>query len=114
MKETDNNKSMTDATRRIIEQLLAVPKGKVSCYRDIALKAGIPNGARQVVRVLHSMSEKYNLPWYRIIRSNGSIALQDEGKETQTALLKSEGVKVSADGKVDMAQFGWKLQEQVD
>jgi methylated-DNA-protein-cysteine methyltransferase-like protein len=99
---------MKDSTCRIIEQLLAVPKGKVSSYKDIALKAGIQNGARQTVRVLHSMSEKYNLPWYRIIRSNGQIALTGEGMKLQITLLRSEGVKVSKDGKVDMNIFGWK------
>ncbi len=98
---------MTDITRKIIEQILAVPKGKVSCYRDIALKAGLPNGARQTVRVLHSMSEKYNLPWYRIIRSNGSIALAEgEGRELQIKLLRSEGVEVSGNGKIDMGRYG--------
>ncbi|MDR0444373.1 MAG: MGMT family protein [Treponema sp.] len=98
---------MTDATRRIIEQILAVPKGKVSCYRDIALKAGLPNGARQTVRVLHSMSEKHNLPWHRIIRSDGSIALEEgAGKELQITLLRAEGVVVSPKGKVDMARYG--------
>jgi len=98
---------VTDITRKIIEQILAVPKGKVSCYRDIALKAGLPNGARQTVRVLHSMSEKYNLPWYRIIRSNGSIALAEgEGRELQIKLLRSEGVEVSGNGKIDMGRYG--------
>ncbi|MCL1955119.1 MAG: MGMT family protein [Brevinematales bacterium] len=98
---------MTDITRKIIEQILAVPKGKVSCYRDIALKAGLPNGARQTVRVLHSMSEKYNLPWYRIIRSNGSIALAEgEGRELQIKLLRSERVEVSDNGKIDMDRYG--------
>jgi len=91
---------MTDATRRIIEQILAVPKGKVSCYRDIALKAGLPNGARYTVRVLHSLSEKYKLPWHRIIRADGSIAL-----ESQIKLLRSEGVKVSPAGRVGMEYF---------
>jgi len=98
---------MTGSTQKIIEQISAVPKGKVCSYRDIALKAGVPNGARQTVRVLHTMSEKYNLPWHRIIRSNGSIALTGEGKTLQIRLLRKEGIKVSADGKVDMAQFGW-------
>jgi methylated-DNA-protein-cysteine methyltransferase-like protein len=98
---------MTDTTRRIIEQILAVPRGRVSCYRDIALKAGLPNGARYTVRVLHSLSEKYDLPWHRIIRSNGSIALREgEGRELQITLLRSEGVKVSPAGKVDMERFG--------
>ena len=96
---------MTDSTQKIITQILAVPKGKVSSYRDVALKAGIPNGARQTVRVLHSMSEKYKLPWHRIIRSDGSIALEGEGKAMQIKLLRGEGVKVSADGKVDKKYF---------
>jgi len=96
---------MTDSTQRIIEQILAVPKGKVSSYRDIALKAGIPNGARQTVRVLHSMSEKYKLPWYRIIRSDGGIALEGEGRAIQIKLLRKEGVEVSASGRVDKKFF---------
>jgi len=99
---------MTDNTRKIIEQILAVPAGKVSSYRDIALRAGIPNGARQTVRTLHTMSEKLNLPWYRIIRSSGSIALEGEGREMQMTLLRAEGVKISAEGKIDMERFEWK------
>ena len=98
---------MTDTTRRIIEQILAVPAGRVSSYRDIAQQAGLPNGARQTVRVLHSMSEKYNLPWHRIIRSNGSIALKEgAGRELQISLLRSEGVEVSPLGRVNMERFG--------
>ncbi|MDR0487326.1 MAG: MGMT family protein [Treponema sp.] len=99
---------MTDSTSRIIEQILAVPRGRVSCYRDIALKAGLPNGARQTVRVLHSLSEKHDLPWHRIIRSNGSIALEaGEGRELQITLLRAEGVEVSSCGRVDMERFGF-------
>jgi methylated-DNA-protein-cysteine methyltransferase-like protein len=98
---------VTETTRKIIEQILAVPKGRVSSYRDIAVKAGLPNGARQTVRVLHSMSEKYGLPWHRIIRSNGSIALEEgAGRELQITLLRDEGVEVSAEGRVDMGRFG--------
>ena len=99
---------MTDNTRKLIEQILAIPAGKVSSYRDIALRAGIPNGARQTVRTLHTMSEKFNLPWHRVIRSNGSIALEDEGRELQITLLRREGVEVSAEGMVDMRRFGWQ------
>jgi len=93
---------MTDSTIRIIEAIKAIPRGKVSSYGNVALAAGLPNGARQTVRVLHSLSEKYNLPWHRVIRSNGTIALKEgEGRELQIELLRSEGVVVSADGRVD-------------
>jgi len=98
---------MTELTQKIIDQILAVPKGKVSSYRDIAARAGLANGARQTVRVLHTMSEKYNLPWYRILRSDGSIALEEgAGRELQIKLLRKDGVRVSNDGKIDMIKFG--------
>ena len=104
---SDSTYNAVSSTRRIMEQILSVPRGKVSCYRDIALKAGLPNGARQVVRVLHSLSEKFNLPWHRIIRHDGSIALREgEGRELQISLLRAEGVEVSPAGKVDMRRFG--------
>ena len=98
---------MTDCTRRIVAEILAVPHGRVCSYRGIAYKAGLPNGARQVARVLHSLSEKQGLPWHRIIRRDGTIALgAGEGKELQIALLRAEGVQVSDSGKVDIARFG--------
>ena len=96
---------MTELTKKIIDQILLIPKGKVSTYKDIALKAGLRNGARQIVRTLHSMSEKYNLPWYRVVRSDGKIALEDEGKIMQISLLRSEGVEVSEDGKVNLKKY---------
>jgi methylated-DNA-protein-cysteine methyltransferase-like protein len=57
--------------------------------------------------VLHSLSEKHHLPWHRIIRANGSIALEPgAGKELQISLLRAEGVEVSPAGRVDMGRFG--------
>ncbi|MDR0732069.1 MAG: MGMT family protein [Treponema sp.] len=99
---------MTETTGRIIAALRAVPFGRVSSYRDIARTAGLPNGARQVVRVLHAMSETYGLPWHRIIRADGSIALEScRGRELQIELLRAEGVKVSKLGRVDMERYGF-------
>jgi methylated-DNA-protein-cysteine methyltransferase-like protein len=98
---------MLPSTRSIVEIIRSIPRGKVSCYRDIALAAGLPNGARQVVRVLHSLSEKEKLPWHRVIRADGCIALQSGGGlEIQAGLLRSEGVEVSDGGRVDMERYG--------
>jgi len=95
---------MTDSTFRIIKAIKAIPKGKVSSYRDVAIAAGLPNGARQTVRVLHSLSEKFNLPWHRVIRSDGTIALK-EGRELQIQLLRAEGVNVSPDGRIESYSY---------
>ena len=98
---------MTESTVRIIQVIKAIPRGKVSSYKDVALAAGIPNGARQTVWVLHSLSGKLDLPWHRVIRSSGSIALpKGAGRELQIGLLCAEGVEVSPDGRVDMERFG--------
>jgi methylated-DNA-protein-cysteine methyltransferase-like protein len=44
-----------------------------------------------------------------VIRADGSIALENGGgRELQTALLRAEGVEVSAAGRVDMAKYGGK------
>ena len=99
---------MTENTIRIVQAIKTIPKGKVASYRDVALAAGIPNGARQTVRVLHSLSEKFGLPWHRVIRSSGCIALaESQGRELQISLLRAEGVAVSRDGMVDMERFGF-------
>ena len=56
--------------------------------------------------MLHSLSEKLDLPWYRVIRSDGNIALKEgEGRELQIELLRTEGVEVSAEGRVDMRRY---------
>ncbi|MDR1507397.1 MAG: MGMT family protein [Treponema sp.] len=96
---------MLPSTLAIVEAIRSVPFGKVSCYRDIALAAGLSNGARQVVRTLHSLSEKEKLPWHRIIRAEGRIAPGSGSRELQAALLRAEGVAVSKDGRVDMGKY---------
>jgi methylated-DNA-protein-cysteine methyltransferase-like protein len=97
---------MTEESKRIIALIQSIPAGKVSSYRDIARAAGFPNGARQVVRVLHSMSRGQNLPWHRVIRADGKIGLPEgAGREDQIILLRNEGVEVSDAGKVDMSKY---------
>ena len=97
---------MTETTLAIVEQIRAIPRGRVVSYGYIARRAGVPGGARQVVRVLHSLSEKYSLPWHRVVRSDGFIALGScRGGDLQAALLRAEGVEVSAAGRVDPEKF---------
>lgn len=99
----------TESTERIETVLKAIPKGRVLSYGEVAALAGLPKGARLVVRVLHARSEKSGLPWHRVLRKDGSIALPaGEGFDLQKALLEAEGVKVSASGKVELGRYGWK------
>jgi len=97
-----------EVTERIIAVLCRIPAGRVASYGSIAAYAGMPNGARQVVRVLHSQAEALGLPWHRVLRKDGAIALPSGGGfELQKALLQAEGIEVSPSGRVDLSRFGW-------
>ncbi|MBN1241824.1 MAG: MGMT family protein [Spirochaetales bacterium] len=97
-----------NSSQRIIEVLRRIPRGRVSSYGAVAARAGLPNGARQVARLLHSSSRKEDLPWFRVVRSDGSIALEPGcGFEEQSARLAAEGVEVGPGGRVDLDRFGW-------
>lgn len=75
-------------------------------YGQIAKLAGSPRGARQVVRILHSMSKKHKLPWHRVINSKGELGLkEDEYYSIQRLSLESEGVEFSLNGKIDLNSY---------
>ena len=100
---------MQPFTEEVIEIIQAIPKGRVATYGQIAQLAGSPRAARQVVRILHSMSGKYNLPWHRVINSKGKIAIKDpEGADLQRMKLVAEGVEV-VDLTVDLNRFQWGI-----
>jgi methylated-DNA-protein-cysteine methyltransferase-like protein len=61
----------------------------VLSYAQVALRAGKPGAARAVVRALHQIS---GAPWWRVIRSDGTMAPQIAPK--QLPRLRSEGVQV--------------------
>ncbi len=97
---------MNAFTLSVIENISKIPCGRVSTYGRIAELAGNPRGARQVSRILSTMSEKYKLPWYRVINSQGKISLKHGlGYEEQRQLLESEGVEFDIHGNVDLKKY---------
>ena len=99
---------MKPFTQEVIEIIRGIPEGKVCTYGKIALMAGHPTGARQVTRIIHSMSRKYDLPWHRIINAKGLISLSKfHGYEKQKALLKQEGVTFDEKDRIDFKKYLW-------
>lgn len=95
---------MNESTSRIIAAIRSIPVGGFASYGAIAAAAGLPNGARMVARVLHSSSRSEDLPWWRVVRADGSIALpRGGGYEEQEALLAQEGVVFGPDGRLKAA-----------
>lgn len=110
IQDSPNSCSTMEPTRdqKIWQVVLSVPAGKVASYGQIAEMAGLGRQARYIGRALGKLPSGHNVPWYRIIRSNGQIAFPS-GSDTfqrQKALLEAEGVTVS-DGRVSMSRFRW-------
>lgn len=84
---------MTPFTEQVIRIIQSIPEGKVMTYGGVARAAGSPRGARQVVRILHSMSRKYKLPWHRVINAKGMIALtEDESNSSRSFIYRRKGL----------------------
>ncbi|OAB27120.1 DNA methyltransferase [Paenibacillus macquariensis subsp. defensor] len=97
---------MQPFTQQVIGIIQSIPKGKVMTYGQIAASAGSPRGARQVVRILHTMSDKYDLPWHRVINAKGEIAItEDESRFLQKVLLEEEGIKPNETGRIDLSIY---------
>ena len=101
----------SDFTQDVINIIKNIPEGKVFTYGRIAKLAGNPNGARQVSWLLHSSSKKYNLPWHRVINSQGRIALKaQDGQDYQKILLEKEGVEIDSTNKIDLKKYIWEIK----
>jgi methylated-DNA-protein-cysteine methyltransferase-like protein len=90
---------------KIRATILKIPRGYVSTYGAVAKAAGIPRGARLVVRTL---GQSHGLPWHRVVAAGGRIAIPGEGGLDQRFRLEMEGVKFSG-RKVRMTEFEYKF-----
>lgn len=99
---------MTEFTEAVIHVISSIPRGTVMTYGQIAAYCGNPRGARQVSRILSSMSEKYQLPWHRVINSQGGISLTGEPGFIQKELLLQEGIEVE-NKKIDLKKYLFKI-----
>lgn len=93
----------------------AIPEGKVLGYGHVAALLGKPRAARQVGYALAALGEGgvdpegRRVPWWRVLRSDGTIAMQGDVSRgpTQMAHLTREGVDCSGQ-RVDMAAVRWR------
>ena len=78
-----------------------IPSGFVLSYKDVACAIGFPKRARHVGTALSMLSPdrakpntKNNVPWWRVIRSDGSIAMQGSTSRglLQERLLREEDI----------------------
>lgn len=104
---------MTELTseERILKVLRAVPTGKVASYGQVARTAGLPRNARQVGAILGKLPDDSDVPWHRIVNSQGAISVRGgDCEKRQRMLLHLEGVKVDDRHRIDLHEFAWDGQ----
>ena len=103
---------ITEFSKAVIKWVKKIPRGKVATYGQIARLAGKPGGARGVGWILNSSSEKNDLPWQRVINSQGAISFPPKSAEfqLQKKLLQKEGVEFATKISVDLDHYGWKKE----
>jgi methylated-DNA-protein-cysteine methyltransferase-like protein len=92
---------------RIYALVRQVPPGKVTTYGRIARRLCCT--ARTVGFALAALPAAHDLPWQRVINSQGQVSPRrdGDGKQIQRLLLEAEGVRFDAQGRVDLAAQGW-------
>jgi methylated-DNA-protein-cysteine methyltransferase-like protein len=96
-----------DSYQRIYRMVLAIPRGHVATYGQIADLAGLPRRARLVGRALKELTDE-RIPWHRVLRAGGRLAFAPGSAQyrEQRERLIVEGVIFDGE-RVDLARHAW-------
>ena len=94
--------------QQIYEIVSKIPEGKVASYGQIAsiLDRCTPRMVGYAMAALPSGSD---VPWHRVINSQGKISPRagGDGENIQRLLLETEGIKFDSTGSVNFLKVGW-------
>jgi len=99
---------MTEKWLQIIAVVKLIPAGKVASYGQVADLAGLPRRARLVSTALKA-NDNPEVPWHRVVNSQGKIAIpaSEPSHQLQLSLLRGDGVIVSG-SRVDFKKYRWQ------
>ena len=99
-----------------------IPLGKVAAYGQIALMIPPPAGVE--IEAYKAFGPRWvggamaacpdDVPWQRVINSQGKISPRPGGAEKQRQLLEQEGVEFDAKDRVDLKKYGWNGLDEED
>ena len=113
-----DTKTYFDLVWLIVRQ---IPRGVVSTYGQLASMIPVPSGVDEndyerlgavwTGKAMNavSSSDDSDIPWQRVINSQGGISLPEGSRAAveQRRRLEAEGVTFSAAGKINLNRFGW-------
>ncbi|MCL5406922.1 MAG: MGMT family protein [Patescibacteria group bacterium] len=88
-------------TKKVLEVVGKIPRGKLMTYQEVAIKAGSPKAYRAVGSILNRnyhgrekqlpFEEFEPVPCHRVIRSNGIVGGYALGQKEKEKILALEG-----------------------
>ncbi|MFC1719680.1 MGMT family protein [Pseudomonadota bacterium] len=115
MNQQNSNDQFTTASdfdrwvKSVWQVVQDIPRGHVLTYGEVARLAGMSRAARRVSLALRRAPREMDLPWHRVVNSQGKISFPEDsaGYKEQKDLLEEEGV-VFLKGKIDLNRFGYQ------
>ena len=104
---------MSNFYERVYALVVQIPYGRVMTYGQIAVILGKPTASRAVGYAMHRTPAGRNIPWQRVINSQGRISPRGAGDKLhepslQRVLLEAEGIEFDAQGKIDLDRYLWE------
>lgn len=103
----------SEFSKRVIKAAMSIPEGKVTTYGLLARAGGGGRqAARSITAILAKARDTEDIPFHRIVYSDGRIWVKHEYEKKRMKLYKEEGIEVE-DGKIKnfrdkLYTFGFK------
>mgnify|MGYP001817030929 CR=1 FL=1 len=107
--KAEKARAADERRQRIWQVINAIPPGRVCSYGGVAKLAGLANGARQTAWALRHLPQDTKIPWFRVINSQGKIAMPEgsRGYREQRKRLRAEGVSFNDSGRISSKALWW-------
>ena len=94
---------------RIYSLVCMVPQGHVTTYGEISRQAGCT--AHTVGFALAALPAGHDVPWQRVVNSQGRVSDRNggDGSLVQRLLLEAEGIRFDKRQQVDLQRYGWRF-----
>jgi methylated-DNA-protein-cysteine methyltransferase related protein len=88
-------------SQKVIKLALSIPSGRVTTYGLITAAAGgHPMLSRMITHILGKCDQVDQIPFHRIVYSNGKIWSDPKYDQWRAKLYKKEGIKVDKNNKI--------------